>query len=1444
MKLMECLTHAFLLYIKCNSVLAYLILTIVIYFSQNKYSLNLTLLIPIMHTKSSIHFRIYVLIYLLILFTSGNVFGQSAPASCTAAIGSPANGTTHYININWSAVTGATAYQLEDSTSSGWTSIYSGTATTYAHNTGGTGNVPFYYRVNATSTGTSGWTYCTQYPIYNACNDTTPLLSNATSSSITATLQTAAPYANANNATYAIYCVTTGQYVQVNGTLGASAVYQTAAAWGSIVITGLTASTNYCFYTAAQNHDGNVQTASGGSILAVQPFNTSTTLDVSSGSGTRWYSPNTCEGSSEMKWYSTGGCTGGVAGYTTSPGQYYGCFLRSPVFSAAGQSQFVLSFDLNSSQSFAGDSIYFYLWSSETNSYYPPSQPPAYSIVKSINGLNESGISLATANNCTHETVVIDLTSIPANDRTGLYVYINPIFFEFAGTAFNVLFDNIGISGGYQTACLSTTSCSTATITGNPANETVCSGSNTSFTVTATGGVASYQWQISTDGSTWTNLSNNAPYSNVTTQTLGITAASSSLNGYQYRCSVTGSCGGTPVSTAATLTVNSTPVTTGSISGSAAVCAGQSALVYSIASITGATAYNWSLPTGASITNGSGTNFITVNYSSTATSGNIIVTPSNTCGNGSASLPLGVTVNTSPAMPGGITGSQSPCSGNPNTYSVATVSGATSYIWTLPTGWTGSSSTSSISAVPSSTSGNITVSASNGCGASAPQSLIVNVGQAPAMPTSINGTTTVCGTGPFTYSVVPVTGAIYYNWNLPAGWSGNSASNSINATPGPNGGNITVSAANTCGASATQVLAVAVSQVPATPGTISGPSTVCGTSAVTYSITSIAGASSYNWTLPSGWSGSSTAASITANPGSNGGNVMISASNTCGTSSAQSVMVNVSAIPAIPGIISGPTSVCSYSTNTYAVASVTGASSYNWTLPGDWSGSSSVDSIIATSGLSSGNITVSAANICGTSLPQTLAVLVNSVSASITANGPTTFCQGDSVILTSSPGTAYLWSDGETSSSITVYTSNSYTVTVTGSGGCTAASSATIVSVNSLPNATLNTDGPVKLCQGGNVTLKATFSSVFVETYNWSNGANSQSITVDSSGTYQVTLTANGCTAVSQAVTVIVYPAPPANITASGAITFCKGGSVTLTAPANSKYTWSSGQTTQAITVAVTGNYSVTVTNANGCTATSATVPVVVSAVPAATITASGATSLCQGASVTLTANAGNGYKYAWSTNASTQAIAVSSAGSYVVTVTSSAGCTKASAAKKVTVTALPAASISTKGSICSEGTEVITEKKIGSDTYLWSTGATTNIIDVTAAGNYTVTVYGAKCSAEASVAVTCITGPEQVNDKTDNGSLAGAGVAENTGLQAEIYPNPYGTEFHLKIQSSNSDKIGIRVFDINGSLVEERPGVAYGAEILLGANYVCGVYVVQVMQGENSKQLRVLKIE
>ncbi|MBL0101364.1 MAG: hypothetical protein IPP49_16100 [Saprospiraceae bacterium] len=284
------------------------------------------------------------------------------------------------------------------------------------------------------------------------------------------------------------------------------------------------------------------------------------------------------------------------------------------------------------------------------------------------------------------------------------------------------------------------------------------------------------------------------------------------------------------------------------------------------------------------------------------------------------------------------------------------------------------------------------------------------------------------------------------------------------------------------------------------------------------------------------------------------------------------------------------------------------------------------------------------------------AVTVNPLpTPAITGN--TVICNGASTTLTASGGTTYVWSNGSTTSVITVSpaSTTTYNVTVTDANGCQASTSVT-VTVNPLPTPAIT--GNTVICNGASTTgpPPGTLTASGGTTYVWSNGATTSAITVSptSTTTYNVTVTdANGCQA-STSVTVTVNPLPTPAIT--GNIVICHRRGTTLTTSGGTTYVWSNGATTSVITVspASTTTYNVTVTDANGCQA-STSVTVTVNPLPTPAIT--GNTVICNGASTTLTASGGT--TYVWSNGSTTSAITISptSTTTYNVTVSDANGC-------------------------------------------------------------------------------------------------------------------------------------------------------------------------------------------
>src|SRR6185436_5583279 len=250
-------------------------------------------------------------------------------------------------------------------------------------------------------------------------------------------------------------------------------------------------------------------------------------------------------------------------------------------------------------------------------------------------------------------------------------------------------------------------------------------------------------------------------------------------------------------------------------------------------------------------------------------------------------------------------------------------------------------------------------------------------------------------------------------------------------------------------------------------------------------------------------------------------------------------------------------------------------------------------------------------------------------------------------------------------------TSGSYKVQIVDNLSCFASSNVLSITINASTTPVISGNGVV--CGGSSLTLSAdnTYSG-----YLWSTGATTQSINVTTAGTYTLTVTnASGCTG-STSKTVTSGSATVPTLSASGATEFCNGGSVTLsTVPSNySSYLWSNGITTATNTISSSGNYTCTVTDVSGCTATSAATSVNVHtvAVPVAT-TSTGATSYCDNAGVYLTTSS-MGYSYQWfkgSTpvnGATNQNYTPSLGGSYKVQITDNLSCSSTSNALSITI--------------------------------------------------------------------------------------------------------------------------------------------------------------------------------
>ena len=289
-----------------------------------------------------------------------------------------------------------------------------------------------------------------------------------------------------------------------------------------------------------------------------------------------------------------------------------------------------------------------------------------------------------------------------------------------------------------------------------------------------------------------------------------------------------------------------------------------------------------------------------------------------------------------------------------------------------------------------------------------------------------------------------------------------------------------------------------------------------------------------------------------------------------------------------PAVGAATQSYCQNDVATQLSATATAGNTLNWYTVAQGGVASATAPTPSTATAGTFNFYVAQVNAEGNESPRTMiTITVNATPAAptITANGSTTFCTGGSVDLTSSAASAYDWSTNETTATITVSTSGSYTVTIEDANGCEATSAAVTVNVSNAPVPTVAINGSTELCEGETVTLTASTA----DTYLWSNNETTQSIVVDASGTYHVTTTnTDACDGVGQSADIVITVNPQPF--ADGAISSINGFVVNFTNASTdaTSYSWDFGDFTSSSAqnpthaFAASGAYTVTLTAING----------------------------------------------------------------------------------------------------------------------------------------------------------------------------------------------------------------------------------------------------------------------
>ena len=596
--------------------------------------------------------------------------------------------------------------------------------------------------------------------------------------------------------------------------------------------------------------------------------------------------------------------------------------------------------------------------------------------------------------------------------------------------------------------------------------------------------------------------------------------------------------------------------------------------------------------------------------------------------------------------------------------------------------WSNSQTTQSIS-VNASGDYSVTATDTNGCTSSTSVTLTVNT----LNPPVISGEIDLCQGDTETLSVDT------YNEYL---WSTAETSQQINITAG---GTyiVTVTDVNGC----TGSTAVSITEQPLPSVTILGSRTFCPGGFTTLSVNGTF--STVLWT-PSNMMGNTidvnTEGTVT---------VTVTDANGCSNTATVEIEEQLNLSPEIGGDLE----ICEGASGVLTVGTF---ATY------DWSTGEDTNEITINAG-GTYRVTVYDQSGCSGSSD----VLVSEVeSFNIEIGGPDYYCEslGSTTISAPTGFDNYLWSTGLNTPDLIVTEVGDYAVTVTDDLGCTGSSQVTITQI---PQATPMILGDPSFCIAGATTLSV--DGVYAE-YLWQDGSTNDTYMATEPSLISVTVTDDlGCTASSD-INVGYYESAIAEI--SGSTAYCVGASTTLGAGDAASWIWSTNETTQAISVDTEGDYAVTITDVNGCTASS---QVTVTEEEFLSPSIVGDKEFCFGGSTTL--DAGSAFSnWVWSTGDVTQTLDVSSPGLYSVTVSDESGCT---GTNEVLVSSLlqPEPIISGQDQLCRDG-DVTLSVNADYSLYAWSTNDITPDITVATPGEYSVTITDESgCTASSEYSVT-----------------------------------------------------------------------------------------------------------
>lgn len=368
-----------------------------------------------------------------------------------------------------------------------------------------------------------------------------------------------------------------------------------------------------------------------------------------------------------------------------------------------------------------------------------------------------------------------------------------------------------------------------------------------------------------------------------------------------------------------------------------------------------------------------------------------------------------------------------------------------------------------------------------------------------------------------------------------------------------------------------------------------------------------------------------------------------------------------------------------------------------------------------------------------------------------------TFCNGDEVAFQAIPigDFDYLWSTGETTSSIVVTESGEYSVRVSKGETCKGESSISINFKDFILPEIIATKSA--FCIGDSTTLIVNSE---YDSYEWSTGETSRFIIVKESGEYSVSVRQGECRDTAY-FEVKVAGDLPVTILADSTSN-CSGEPIQLTAePTGEEFTylWSTGETSASIMATQSGEYSVTVSqNGSSCQGISS-IDIQINAIEKPEITANKLI-LCGDDEAVLSINS-NYSIIQWSNGEITNSITVTEEGTYVVYVEDEIGCYASDTISISKVDDIIAEIISSSEAPYCEGQPVILHAyPKDAENYIWSTGEKADSIIVTSSGRYTVEVFAGACSDVAEFDIQFTPVPP-VSIQADKLALCGGETAE-----------------------------------------------------------------------------------